>query len=40
MNLFNDLPLNIGSLNYDVKVFKPTLEDYFMLCCSCIYFCL
>jgi len=35
MNLFNDLPLNI---NYDVKAFKPTLKDYFMLHCSCNYF--
>jgi hypothetical protein len=29
IKLFNNLPPTIKSLNYDIKVFKPALKDYF-----------
>jgi hypothetical protein len=30
IKLFNNLPCTIKSLNYDIKVFKPTLRDYLL----------
>jgi hypothetical protein len=35
IKLFNNLPLTIKSLNYDIKVFKPALKDY--LCTHSFY---
>jgi hypothetical protein len=30
IKLFNHLPPEIKSLNYDIKVFKPALKDYLL----------